>query len=183
MRSAPGSDFTVFIGIDPSFSGTGVVCLEGDNVSIAEIKANPKENLYNRMATILNGVMSTIGHVNRQHALIAIETPVGGMASCTTMMLASLGTYLRIQLVSWWQLNVSPAHVKQFATGKGNAQKDVVLKDVYRRWQFNTDSNNIADAYVLARVAKAWCEGGELEYEKKALKSIRSLHEKSWLSW
>jgi Holliday junction resolvasome RuvABC endonuclease subunit len=48
---------------------------------------------------------------------------------------------------------VPPTSVKKFITGKGSGKKELVLKEVYRRFGFDTDNNNIADAFVLCLIA------------------------------
>jgi crossover junction endodeoxyribonuclease RuvC len=48
--------------------------------------------------------------------------------------------------------NVPPSVVKAYATGKGNAPKEVVMREVFRRWQYEASDNNDADAFTLARL-------------------------------
>lgn len=50
---------------------------------------------------------------------------------------------------------VTPQQLKKFATGNGNAKKDVLVKEVLKRWGEDFDDTNLAEAYVLARVAHA----------------------------
>ena len=68
-----------------------------------------------------------------------------------------LGAIVRLGLVSNPCLHeVSATSLKKFATGKGNATKDVVMLHVFKRWAFDcNDDNNLADAYVLARMVRA----------------------------
>ena len=47
-----------------------------------------------------------------------------------------------------------PTQIKKFITGRGNAKKDVIIREVYKRWGFETDDHNIADAYGLAQMIK-----------------------------
>lgn len=65
---------------------------------------------------------------------------------------------------------VPPAQLKQFATGKGNAQKDVVRACVARRWGFKTRSHDLADAYTLHRIGL--CVEGVAKPETLAEESI-----------
>ena len=69
--------------------------------------------------------------------------------------MGGLGWHFRIMMSRTpWHFATCPVNVlKQVATGKGNAQKDQVMLGVYKRWQFESDDNNVADAYVLGRIA------------------------------
>ena len=50
-------------------------------------------------------------------------------------------------------VEVAPQLVKRYATGSGAAPKDAVMLSVFKRWSFDPDNNNnLADAYVLARM-------------------------------
>jgi crossover junction endodeoxyribonuclease RuvC len=48
---------------------------------------------------------------------------------------------------------VQPTVLKKFVTGKGNSKKELMLLNVYKKFGFDTDNNNIADAYALGRFA------------------------------
>ena len=50
-------------------------------------------------------------------------------------------------------LYVLPAHLKQFATGRGNASKELVREVVTHRWGVSARDSDQADAAVLARMA------------------------------
>lgn len=45
--------------------------------------------------------------------------------------------------------------LKKFATGRGNAEKDQISKEVFRRWAIDTADNNQSDAVVLAQIGRA----------------------------
>ena len=46
---------------------------------------------------------------------------------------------------------ISPGELKKFVTGKGNCKKDLILLKVFKKWGIEFDSNDLADAYSLAR--------------------------------
>ncbi len=48
---------------------------------------------------------------------------------------------------------VPPSVLKKFLTGKGNAKKDLMILNVYKKWAYETEDDNTADAYTLARFA------------------------------
>lgn len=50
---------------------------------------------------------------------------------------------------------IPPTKVKLFATGNGGASKDEVCAGVEKNWGVTFSNHNIADAYVLARMAYA----------------------------
>ena len=56
---------------------------------------------------------------------------------------------------------VPPASLKKFAA-KGNAKKDEVRLEVYKRWGVEFETNDEVDAYVLARIAYAKFHGDDL---------------------
>lgn len=52
---------------------------------------------------------------------------------------------------------VAPQQLKKFVTGNGNARKEIISKEVLKRWAVDFDDTNVAEAYSLARIAYA-CE-------------------------
>jgi crossover junction endodeoxyribonuclease RuvC len=50
---------------------------------------------------------------------------------------------------------VAPQQLKKFATGNGNTKKEMLPKEVLKRWAMDFDDTNVAEAYVLARIAHA----------------------------
>ena len=50
---------------------------------------------------------------------------------------------------------VPPNSVKKFATGNGNAKKELVLKGVFQRFGIDTNDNNQADATAIALIVTA----------------------------
>jgi hypothetical protein len=50
---------------------------------------------------------------------------------------------------------VAPQQLKKFATGNGNTKKELLPKEILKRWDVDFNDMNIAEAYVLARLAHA----------------------------
>jgi hypothetical protein len=50
-------------------------------------------------------------------------------------------------------LEYVPSQIKKYI-GKGNIKKEVVIKEVYKRWGYDTNINDLADAYALARLVE-----------------------------
>lgn len=50
-------------------------------------------------------------------------------------------------------LQIPPMTVKKYAAGKGNAKKQEMLMQIYKRWGIEFNDDNAADAYALGRMA------------------------------
>lgn len=77
-----------------------------------------------------------------------------------------------------WLCNIS--HLKMFLTGNGMAKKELILKEVYKKWGFDTNDNNEADAFVMWKILKALYHEAEDRisvYQKDILKRIRKFNE------
>lgn len=157
-----------FIGIDPSLTGTGIVCLnkEGEIVGQELIKTTNKLEIEDRLELINDRIQDlmddeyqiryTDGY--KHNVIVYIEGLSFGAKGDAIMQLAGLHYYLRIQLrnKSRSDLNyeiIPPTTLKKFITGKGNAKKELMLLQVYKRWGVEFTDNNMADAYSLARMA------------------------------
>ena len=56
-------------------------------------------------------------------------------------------------------------------TGSGTSKKEKVLLEVYKKWGFDAPTNNIADAFVLAKIGQAIL-GVDVGFTKAGLASI-----------
>lgn len=50
-------------------------------------------------------------------------------------------------------LQIPPMTLKKYAAGKGNAKKQEMLMQIYKRWGLEFNDDNAADAYSLGRLA------------------------------
>ena len=76
---------------------------------------------------------------------------------------------------------VAPTTLKKFITGSGKGKKSAIMKDVYKKWKFDTSDDNIADAYGLMKIGMAvrkFVNKGDkafnktLKYEKECLSTV-----------
>jgi len=88
--------------------------------------------------------------------LVVIEG-YGYANAFTLATLVELGTAARFACLTedYPVVEVAPASLKKFVSGKGNVKKENILLDVYKRWKFSAPTNNVADAYVLGRIGLA----------------------------
>lgn len=162
----------LIIGIDPSLTSTGIVVLRNGKVELAETTKNkPELGTIKRVTDIRFQIGSIIDNLetkekwdNKWQApdLITIEGFSYGSKGRSVFDIAYLGWRIREELerlrtednIPW--LEVPPSQLKKFATGQGNANKEIILQQVYKRWGVEFSDNNQADAYVLAQIGRAY---------------------------
>jgi crossover junction endodeoxyribonuclease RuvC len=86
-----------------------------------------------------------------------IEGYAFGAKGSSGISLGELGGVTRVAL---YDLNVPfieipPTQAKKFITGTGSAPKDIVIKELYKRFGIDTNDNNIADAVGLMILGRA----------------------------
>ena len=151
---------TIVVGLDLSLTSTGVVVLHNDKIVEQKVvRSSPVGPLPVDEAKRLNDISEQVLALVPDDAdLVAIEG-VAFMISKTTALvqLAAINFLIRIGL---WKRGikfviVSPPTLKKFVTGKGVAQKDIMMLETYKRWNVSLTENNICDAYGLARISLA----------------------------
>jgi len=188
----------IVVGIDPSLTGTGIIVLRNGELGKAlTTKNEPKLGTIERVRRIYEQINNVIENLSTCYvnayigdkrmirweppSLIVIEGFSYGSKGRGVFDIAYLGWRIREELeryrteddIPW--LEVSPSQVKQFATGKGNANKEVVLQQVYKRWGVELTDNNQADAYVLAQIGRAYLgEADDLtDFQQKVIRALR----------
>lgn len=155
---------SLVLGLDLSVSATGVVMLRTpdgqayDVLQEREIKS--KKTGMARLREIALEVMQTV-HIFKPHRIVLEGYGLNLKNASSVIPLVELGGLVRFMLhldgLPW--LAPSPAEVKKFATGKGNAPKDQVMMHVLKRWGHVSKTNNTADAFVCAAIGLAHLNG------------------------
>lgn len=140
------------VGIDPSLSCTALVALHGDRVAESKLVASKKRDTE-RLEDIRRAVLDFLDAHDPE--LVAIEGFAYNAKGASVFEMGGLGWLLRWALFMACRpyVIVPPSTLKLYATGVGNAPKEIVIREVFRRWQFEARDNNEADAYALARFA------------------------------
>lgn len=151
------------IGLDLSLTSTGAVVL-----SPGECQGKAQGDPYTESLIIkskykgearlehLREQTMTLVSLN-QPDLIVIEGYAFGRPNAMAP-LAELGGVIKhsLHINGWNYIIVPPTRAKKFACGKGNAKKDEVRLGVFKRWGFEAKTNDEVDAYVLARIGRAY---------------------------
>ena len=178
----------IIIGLDISLSNSGIVKLDTENNTISKftIKTHPNPNRMARLEKFWKIFLEIIDDycfgdkVLANKVLFSLEDYSYAIRNSRSLIsLAEQGGLIRFhfhKIGANLQL-YAPAEVKKFATGKGNAKKELMIKAVYKKWGFDTNDQNLADGYVVARLRLAQYElqnelkqmSDFLEYEKSVL--------------
>lgn len=141
-----------YVGIDPS-TKTGLAILDksGNIINVEEITSKQKKDPH-RFVDIAMQIIDQLEPTD----IVTIEGFSYGSKGKGVSTQYGLGWIIRYFLFErgYDYFEVSPTAVKKFATGKGNTKKDEMVLPIYRHWGFEHSSDNVRDAFVLAKMAQ-----------------------------
>lgn len=165
-----------FVGIDPS-TKTGFVALNEDG---EVLKAKELTGVGNKDPKRMITLIDEIGDHLQEGDFIVIEGFAYHAQGKGVSFQYGLGWGIRMALAKlrFQYIEATPAAVKKFATGKGNAKKDAMAVPIYKHWGFEHTSDNVRDAYVLAQIAKGiyymlnGIDNNLTKYQEEVIKTI-----------
>ena len=159
------------LGLDLSLTATGWALVWDGSPKWGVIKSRNRS--VKRLSEIRNAVLDIINQT--QPSLAVIEGYSYG-SSQGMAGLAELGGVIRLLLLDMGIpfIVVAPATNKKFATGKGNAEKDLMLKRVFQHWAADMSNNNEADAFALAQFGRCYLnQEGFCDYQTKTVETYK----------
>ena len=155
--------FKAYVGIDSSYSGTGISLLletsSGLYATHTVAKALPPKKgkeaysceLYERVEPILQVVYNNLPPAS--DCVVIMEGGALGSKFSAFMLGELSGAIKSVLGANKYKVRlVSPTSLKMYITGSGAAKKDVVVREVNTLLSLKLTNNNIADAYGLAFV-------------------------------
>lgn len=152
---------TRILGIDPSLANTGIARITPSGVEhTSTCTTRPYKNpTLTQRAHRLAAICEHVGAHAYVSTLVVVEGPAFRSADPSAFDRAGLWWWLVGDLVSMGDpavVVVPPAQLKQWATGKGNADKSAVAAAVGRMWpDVDLGSEHEIDALVLAHIGAA----------------------------
>jgi len=151
----------VVVGIDQSLTGFAFTALKYDepNKYITWVYKSPYFGIE-RLVDIRQWLIDHYDYLKEQNNLV-LDTAMEGtvLASHAALVLGELSALVRITIYDYFDdeirkypLKVPPMTLKKFAAGKGNAKKQEMLLQIYKRWGIEFNDDNAADSYALARL-------------------------------
>ena len=142
-----------FFGLDFAFANNGLVILDEDAKIIRQdiIKTTNKQTDEMRLIHIREYVASII----KEGDIAYIEGLSYGSIGTAKAQMSAVRYVIRLLLLEKeikYKV-IEPTVLKKFVTGKGQCKKNLILLKVFKKWGIEFDSDDIADAYSLARMA------------------------------
>lgn len=149
-------DFILALDLSLAHTGYALTNLTTGNVIKGLIEPGNLKGME-RLAFLRTRVLQ-LAATHPDTCLVLIEGYAYGAKGAAVVSLGELGGTIRLAL---WEtripyLEIPPAQVKKFVTGKGNAPKQIMLKEVFKRFDGeDIDDDNIADAFSLMQLGLA----------------------------
>ena len=155
---------TVSIGIDQSLTGFALTIMDVEDPKnyITWVYKSPYRGVK-RLVDISRWLVEKLELVEDRYVTdVAMEGTV--LASHSALVLGELAAVVKIVFWSFFEdwdhqdhlrvpLQIPPMTLKKYAAGKGNAKKQEMLMQMYKRYGVEFNDDNAADSYGLARMA------------------------------
>jgi crossover junction endodeoxyribonuclease RuvC len=148
----------VFVGLDLSLSSAGFCKLTGATHELKTFKTKP-DSFTNDIERLIFISKEINDRIPDNVKLICIEdyfVPHNAAQIGSAIKLVQLGTVVRLQLYQRGLpfVTATAAQLKKFATGKGAGDKNLILREVFKRWGVECKDDNQNDGFVLAKMAE-----------------------------
>jgi Holliday junction resolvasome RuvABC endonuclease subunit len=157
---APHVPDALYVGIDQSYTGTGVVAMNADGIYedhtlIQTSKGITPMDEISRITGIFAGFHEWTNNLARGRKVCVVMEDFAFSQANQMAALGGLGWHIRIMLsrTPWHFAACGTGTLKKCATGSGNGDKSAVMLGVYKRWTFENSDNNVCDAYVLSHLS------------------------------
>lgn len=154
-----------YVGLDLSLTNTGVAILTDnldDSPRVLSIKTTPKYDLYTRAEMALGKLEVFLNdHIVSNKITHFFTEGFAFGATGQIFNIAEFSGIIKYHINKIWFrdsdfFQIPPTSLKKFITGKGTAKKELMIKEVYKRYQFDTNDDNAADAFSLAVMGRAY---------------------------
>ena len=155
------AEYRYFLGLDLSYSSTGVVLIDKENsfepIGYPVSAGSTKDTFPLRVSKLLEGIWKKLPRCVKGSGVADTLIIIEGAAYAATYNAFMLGELNGV--VKYWfatkgydYILVPPTTLKKYATNDGRADKNKVMQFVTKRWGFSHISNDVMDAYVLAKM-------------------------------
>lgn len=168
------------LGLDPSLSAFGISRLEmtpgGKRFTYETSVLKTKLKGVSRLRWFFMQMLEELA-ASRPDIVVLEGYAYGVARGNSAISMGELGGVIRLALeeAGHGPVVVPPAKLKKFITGKGNAQKDIVLLEIYKRFKVDTKTSDEADATGLALMAAVGAYDLQVDLPKANLEALRDI--------
>lgn len=161
------------LGIDPSLTGFALTALSTlDDTYVTWVYGSKLRGVA-RLTDIADWLIGRIAQLHSGFTcdLMNVAMESGVVRSSAALAIGELHGVVKYALAQddIYPLQVPPASLKKYVTGKGNSGKSEMLLQVYRRWGVEFNDDNAADSYGLARIARG---DAETNYQRDVIEKL-----------
>ena len=163
--------------MDPSLTGFGMTALAPDSGRFESWLYKSPQRGVERLADIQSWLLEKFQIIIDTDFVVldaAVEDTVLASHSATSMgeLSAVVRMFCRNNLhgSAQYPMKVPPSSVKKYATNRGNAKKAEVLLAVYKKWGVEFADDNLADSFVLSKIASG---DSQTQYEAEVLQKLQ----------
>jgi Holliday junction resolvasome RuvABC endonuclease subunit len=173
----------MFLGIDPSLTGTGLVLIDDSYKIIEKMELNVESKGIERLYFLQEEFLNFVNKYEKDIKLICIESPAFGVHEG---QLHSLGQWSGIfELLLYTKglsvIHCSPTQTKKYCFGSGKGQKSLILLKVFQNFNEEFSSDNLADGYIISRISRdyfgTFTENKKLDLKKYQIDVLNKIHE------
>jgi len=169
----------MYVGIDQSLTNFAAAAIKGpDDQDPLLLTVKPKTHGPRRLWELREALSAWLENMT-EPAHIVME----GYAYSRQMghVLGECGGMVKLALLDLYGVENQLAYptipttqqLKMFCGLPGNAQKNLMLKAVLKKWGMDFNDDNQADAYGLAQMSASLMLGARFEYEKAVLAKLK----------
>jgi crossover junction endodeoxyribonuclease RuvC len=166
-------DMKTILGIDVS-TKTGWAAIRCGTEHLADAKVGtlkfPPAGGFKRHKIFYQEMVRLINETNPQLVVLEGYAHAGKFNNTLQPELGGL-VRLAVQQSEAFGIQVAPAALKKFVTGKGNAKKDLMMKEVYKRWRAEGTDDEM-DAFALAQFGRALYYPNDIGVPKKNMEAV-----------
>jgi Holliday junction resolvasome RuvABC endonuclease subunit len=172
----------LFLGLDLSPTASGVILINENYERVKETVLSTPKIGVERLYFLENQFKNFIKDYIKDIKLVCVESPAYGVSEGNLVL---IGQWLGIVELNLFKSNLdfipaAPSQVKKYLLGIGRGEKNLMLLKAYKTYGEEFDSDDICDAYVLARIARDYYFSFILKddtqykkFEKEVLDKIR----------
>lgn len=170
----------IVIGIDPSLNNTGICILRNKFIKPGKHSIIRIDNTrINKKIAKWDNIWNTCRDIIKlKHKILGVYIENYSFGKTRQANLTNAGEVqglIRFVFRNYPIYEIAPTTLKKFVLGTGRGNKNLILKEVYRKWGIDFNDDNEADAYALARMGiyKHYRSKYELlKYEEECLGKI-----------